>query len=117
MKLLCKCGNQVTTGLYPTKKWEFDKEAYHGGQYFITKGSFIELKSYAWDGRHSLAVNPSNIINCYVPEFKIGNGCCNNWGIPFYCGGCGESLGWQSLDCHCNVYFEISTKKVNRSYK
>jgi hypothetical protein len=115
MKLKCTCGNTITTGLYPTKKWGFDRDGYHDGQHFVTKGSFLRFKTWADD--RIFAVNPENIVSCRVPEFQQGWGCCDNWGIPFYCGQCDKDLGWQMLDCHCDIHMQIIEKRVIRSYK
>lgn len=112
MIIKCRCGNQITTDLYTTKKWAFDPNGYHGGQYYVKKGSFLYWREY-----REFGVCPDNIINCYIPEYKSGRGCCDNSWIPYFCKGCGEQLGLQELDCHQNIHFTVNEKKVIRSYR
>lgn len=111
MIVKCNCGNTLTKKLKYHAKWLSEENAkYHGEKIFIGPGTY--LTDTEWLVDDFICVNPDDVLNCDLPEFKTGLGCCNHGGTGFYCSSCKELVGYMMLDCTCSQAFLFDYNKV-----
>lgn len=122
MKLHCKCGQQLTRSMFPSKEWtevyvERDDEG------FIVWGNFEKLKGsfqiiyHEWYEQDMFLTNRDSVLDGIIPPYKNGRGCCDLDMCPIHCPNCNEDVGRANLDCHQDKSVDFFEKKVDRRYK
>lgn len=122
MKLHCKCGQQLTRSMFPSKDWTLmdvcvDDDGYEFmHDYEKLKGSFQYADSYWQDNAKEFWLNKDS-LTIELPAFRSGMGCCDLSGEPVKCPSCDSVVGMANLDCHESKHIALFESAVDRVYR
>lgn len=145
MLLACKCGNTITKDLFKYKRMDYDhidkngsitkdKNKYHGKDYFIKKGTFLNFETYFIKSFYKntkkkinpkrypyeircYAVNKEDLINVNLSTSEEDKGCCDVYHGKIECNHCLSVLGFEESDCYQDKKCLLIKNYITIKYK